>query len=134
MQAAQQVLLDAATAEASTRSVRLDFEWLSGEEPVVLSDDLTALCQDVVTRLGYRQSRLYSGAEHDAAFMAQLCPTAMLFVPSRDGRSHCPEEWTDLDDIVAGVHGLIECLAEIDSGANRLGRPSGRANLRKERS
>lgn len=134
LQTARAALVEAAACEAATREVTLDFEWLASEEPVVLSDALTALCQDVVSGLGYRQSLLYSGAEHDAAFMAQLCPTAMLFVPSHEGRSHCPEEWTDLDDIVAGVHGLVECLAEIDSGANRLGRPSGRSNLRKERS
>jgi N-carbamoyl-L-amino-acid hydrolase len=46
--------------------------------------------------------------------MAALGPAAMIFVPSRDGRSHCPEEWTDTSDVLAGVHALTECLLAAD--------------------
>jgi acetylornithine deacetylase/succinyl-diaminopimelate desuccinylase-like protein len=46
--------------------------------------------------------------------MAELFPTGMIFVPSRDGRSHCPEEWTEYDDIVRGTEVLAQAIYEID--------------------
>ena len=46
----------------------------------------------------------------------------MIFVPSKDGRSHCPEEWTDFEHIGCGVELLGSLIGEIDKGkinANR---------------
>ncbi|MFC9223810.1 M20 family metallo-hydrolase [Streptomyces hygroscopicus] len=114
---AQKALLGAAGDEASRRGVTLDFSWLPSKEPADMSPALLDVCTDVVAGLGYSHSRMYSGAEHDAAIMAQFCPTAMIFVPSHDGRSHCPEEWTDSDDILAGVHALTESITRVDSAA-----------------
>jgi N-carbamoyl-L-amino-acid hydrolase len=81
-----------------------------------MSGSLLDTCERVVAGLGYRQSRLYSGAEHDAAVMARLCPTVMLFVPSHQGRSHCPQEWTDGADVLAGVHALAASILAVDAG------------------
>lgn len=39
----------------------------------------------------------------------------MIFVPSRDGRSHCPEEWTDLADIERGIEVLTRTVLEADT-------------------
>jgi N-carbamoyl-L-amino-acid hydrolase len=39
----------------------------------------------------------------------------MIFVPSRAGRSHCPEEWTDITDIAAGVRTLADTLRALDA-------------------
>ena len=47
--------------------------------------------------MGLSQRDIVSGAGHDAAFLSQIAPAAMLFVPSRDGMSHCAQEWTDAD-------------------------------------
>ena len=58
--------------------------------------------------------RLPSHVGHDANQMAKIAPVSMLFAPSRNGRSHCPEEWTDTSDILAGVHALAECLITAD--------------------
>jgi N-carbamoyl-L-amino-acid hydrolase len=54
---------------------------------------------------GYR--RILSGAGHDAQYMAAICPAGMIFVPSRDGRSHCEEEFTPMDDIEHGANTLL---------------------------
>jgi len=56
-------------------------------------------------RCGHR--RILSGAGHDAQYMAAICPTGMIFVPSRDGRSHCEEEFTAMDDIEHGANTLL---------------------------
>ena len=41
-----------------------------------------------------------SGAAHDANHLAEITRVGMIFVPSKDGKSHCPDEWTDFDDFV----------------------------------
>ena len=66
-------------------------------------------------RLGYSWRPIPSGATHDAVHMAALAPMAMIFVPSRGGRSHCPEEWTDPLEIGRGVHVLGETLRALDT-------------------
>jgi N-carbamoyl-L-amino-acid hydrolase len=48
----------------------------------------------------------------------------MIFVPSRAGRSHCPEEWTDITDIAAGVRALGDTLRVLDGQEDLLARNS----------
>ncbi len=116
---AREELLGAARAESEGRGVRLDWQWQPSEPPVPLDASLLGLCQRATARLGYQASLMYSAAEHDAAVLAALAPAAMIFVPSRDGRSHCPEEWTDTSDILAGVHALAECLLTADESLSK---------------
>ncbi|HEX9818304.1 MAG TPA: Zn-dependent hydrolase [Methylomirabilota bacterium] len=56
---------------------------------------------------GARHRRIRSGAGHDAQYMAAIGPAGMVFVPSRDGRSHCEEEFTPLEDIEHGANTLL---------------------------
>jgi len=63
------------------------------------------------TGAGYR--RILSGAGHDAQYMAAIAPTGMIFVPSRDGRSHCEEEFTPMDDIEHGANTLLAAALEL---------------------
>ena len=63
--------------------------------------------------LGCGHRRILSGAGHDAQYMAAICPTGMVFVPSRAGRSHCEEEFTALDDIEHGANTLLLAAAEL---------------------
>ncbi|MHB9837689.1 M20 family metallo-hydrolase [Paraburkholderia terrae] len=57
--------------------------------------------------------RLTSGAFHDAMYLAQHCPTAMLFVPSRGGISHNPAEATDARHLVLGARALAHTLTTL---------------------
>lgn len=111
---ARSQLAQRAHDEGIRRSVEVELEWLSHERPTSMNRDVLGLLDGVVRSLGYRHSRLYSGAEHDAAVMAALCPTGMVFIPSHDGLSHCPQEWTAIDDIAAGVHVLTQALVAAD--------------------
>ncbi|OIK16519.1 Zn-dependent hydrolase [Bacillus sp. MUM 116] len=58
--------------------------------------------------LGYSNKRMVSGAGHDAQFIASLVPTAMLFVPSKNGKSHCEEELTTWEECEKGVNVLLD--------------------------
>jgi len=95
-------------------------DWLNDQDPV----PTTVGVQDVIAAagqsLGRRWTSIISSAGHDAAHMARLAPMGMIFVPSRDGRSHCPEEWTDLDQIGTGVHTLVATIVSL-GGNPRLG-------------
>ena len=59
-------------------------------------------------------SRLTSGASHDANHVARLCPIGLLFIPCRDGRSHCPEEWAEVEHLATGARVLLELLLGLD--------------------
>jgi hydantoinase/carbamoylase family amidase len=60
--------------------------------------------------LGHDVPHVISGALHDAAILAPLAPTAMLFVASRDGISHNPEEFSRIEDIAAAASVLAEAV------------------------
>jgi N-carbamoyl-L-amino-acid hydrolase len=56
-----------------------------------------------------------SGAGHDAQMIARIAPSAMIFVPSRDGISHNPREHTDADDLVAGADILLDVVRDLSA-------------------
>ncbi|WP_040205182.1 Zn-dependent hydrolase [Neobacillus jeddahensis] len=60
--------------------------------------------------LGYSNKRMVSGAGHDAQFIASYVPTAMLFVPSINGKSHCEEELTTWEDCEKGVNVVLDTV------------------------
>lgn len=58
---------------------------------------------------------MISGAYHDSMFVGEFTPVAMIFVPSKNGISHSPEEWTDYKDIALGVDVLAKSLLELSN-------------------
>ena len=54
--------------------------------------------------------RLVSRAYHDTLFMARVAPTGMIFVPSKDGVSHRPDEYTAPEEIAQGAAVLAETM------------------------
>lgn len=107
-------LAEQITTESHRRGVDVELDW-TGDGDVV---DAHPAAQDVIantsTNLGIDWVPVPSGASHDAAHLAALGPMGMIFVPSHEGRSHCPQEWTELDEIVTGVHLLAATLVELD--------------------
>lgn len=65
---------------------------------------------DVGNELGYPTMETVSGAGHDASYMNQIAPTAMIFVPSINGRSHVEVEDTKIADCAAGANVLLHCI------------------------
>ena len=55
-----------------------------------------------------------SGAGHDMAWLARVAPAAMVFMPCRGGRSHCPDEWAETDAIALGAEVLLETVLRLD--------------------
>ena len=69
-------------------------------------------------RLGLSRVDIASGAGHDAAFLARVCPAAMIFVPCLKGMSHTPDEWADKSAIASGAAVLLEAVLELDERSN----------------
>ncbi len=89
-------------------------EQLSNTAPTDCDAGLMAHLRAAAARLSHSAMDMTSGAGHDCAFMSYLAPSAMLFVPSRDGKSHCPEEWTEPAQLAAGVATLYEAVRLFD--------------------
>ena len=98
---------------AEYRSLDISIDNLSKSEAIRVPSDVQEKIGQACTATG---STIYlpSGAGHDANQLAAIAPVGMIFVPSRDGRSHCPEEWTDFDDITRGVEALARALLAFD--------------------
>jgi allantoate deiminase len=71
--------------------------------PVDLNQDMLARLEQNCKNRGYSCRRMISGAGHDALAIGQVLDTVMVFVPSKDGRSHCPVEWSEYKDIAKAV-------------------------------
>jgi N-carbamoyl-L-amino-acid hydrolase len=91
-------------AETGT-STTLNRFWTS--EPTPFDPDVVATMEASVAELGLDAGRLWSGAGHDAKYLADVCPTGMIFVRSRGGLSHCEQEHSTSEDIAAGADVLL---------------------------
>ena len=86
------------------------------EPPADLDPGLRALLYRVAREAGHEPLSLPSRAGHDAQNTARHgIPTAMIFVPSRSGISHSPEEWTSWEDCARGVDLLRRAVLAVDA-------------------
>ena len=99
------------TAEAE--GCTFDVETLARFEPVVFDPRVVDLVADTADALGHSVRRMPSGAGHDAQMMARICPTGMVFTPSKDGLSHNPAEYTAPDDLEAGANVLLQAMLRL---------------------
>ncbi|CAM4240333.1 Zn-dependent hydrolase [Lederbergia lenta] len=79
-------------------------------DTVWFDKDICHRLEQSAQSLGYSNKRMVSGAGHDAQFMASVLPTAMVFVPSINGKSHCEEEKTTWEDCEKGVNVLLDTV------------------------
>ena len=109
----EEVLLDMLTKakEASERiageeNVSVEWERLWQIEPIPFDDRLIELADEAINEVAGRSHRLPSGPLHDAAEMARIMPTVMLFVKSLRGLSHTKDEDTPEEDLELSVRAL----------------------------
>jgi allantoate deiminase len=98
------------------RGVTLEIEVLQRLPPAPCSELVMDAVGRACERLGIRPHTLPSGAGHDGMHLADLCPMGMIFVRSRDGVSHSPEEWSTREDCAAGGHVLYWTVLDLAGG------------------
>jgi acetylornithine deacetylase/succinyl-diaminopimelate desuccinylase-like protein len=105
---------------AGEEGCEVEWERLWRIEPLLFDEDLIQLAEEAVNEVAGRSHRLPSGPLHDAASMAPLMPTVMLFVKSLRGLSHTKDEDTPEEDLELSVQALHRLAVKtIDWAASR---------------
>jgi beta-ureidopropionase / N-carbamoyl-L-amino-acid hydrolase len=107
LDALEAALLAAARREASAAGLSLDVQAVGRWEPVQLDKSVQTAISGAADALGLTTLELTSGAGHDAQALAAVTPSGMIFVPSVDGISHDPAEYTPWQDCVNGAGVLL---------------------------
>jgi allantoate deiminase len=95
------------------RGVQLVIEELQRVPPVPCSDWVQSEIAQAAAEMGLSPMSLPSGAGHDGMQLAGLCPIGMIFVRSRHGISHQPQEWSSPEDCTAGANLLYRSLLRL---------------------
>lgn len=101
------------SALATREGLTITSRPLARFEPVEFDDRVITLVENLAREQGQSVMRLPSGAGHDAQMLARVCPSAMIFVPSKDGISHNPAEHTDDSDMQAGANLLLRTMLDL---------------------
>lgn len=101
---------DTIASVQESRQLEIESTEIISEEPVLLSDEINHVLEAICEEKGISNQRMISGAGHDAMNMSKLCPVGLIFVPSVDGLSHHPNEYTDMDDVLIGIDVLEEAV------------------------
>lgn len=109
-------LLDDAVRIGNSRSVEVTARRLSDQSPVVLHGTVHSLLSTSATALDLDFISMPSGASHDAAHIANMTPTGMVFVPCREGISHSPEEHAEPEPIAKAVDVVVHAFRQMDAG------------------
>jgi allantoate deiminase len=95
---------------AGRRDLDLSFRTLLDHPPCICAPELIETLEAAAGDQGVPTMTMASGAGHDSQQMAAIAPVAMIFVRSKDGRSHTPDEFSSVEDIVAGIEVLAAAL------------------------
>ncbi|MBC8161457.1 MAG: M20 family metallo-hydrolase [Roseiflexaceae bacterium] len=95
---------------AAECGLEVDWQITLDQPPSPADPALVELLEQAASARGTPFARLHSGAGHDSLMLARIAPMAMIFVQSKDGRSHTPAEFTAIDHAVAGIEILADAL------------------------
>ena len=90
----------------------VEMAWM--RDTVYFDKELVGFVRDSAKELGLKNQDINSGAGHDAQFVSYMMPTTMIFVPSRDGHSHCEPEYTSPEQCTAGASVMLNAVLKAD--------------------
>lgn len=99
--------------ETAGKIAKVDIEMLVKKSPVLCAENLTDIIEKACAEKNISCRRMPSGATHDGNAMASLMPVGMIFVPSKNGVSHSPDEWTEWKDAWVGFEILNETVKKL---------------------
>lgn len=99
--------------EANNNEIKASFEEPLSVTPVHLNDNISGLLQKHSNQLAITNLTMASGAGHDAMVLAEITDVGLVFVPSKNGLSHHPDEWTDYAQICKGIDVIFETVKDI---------------------
>lgn len=101
---------------AENESLSYEIKVMMETEPVNTDPNVCKILEESADALGFSGRRMLSGAGHDAMIMADITDIGLVFVPSRGGRSHCPEEWTDYEQLQKGIETVCMTVERLACG------------------
>lgn len=110
----KQVLKIISKIPATVEKCDVTYQEAWSRKTVTFTQELVDFVEKAVIQLGYSYKRMYSGPGHDAQFIIDMIPTAMIFVPSVDGHSHCELEKTDVEHCCKGANVLLNTILMMD--------------------
>ncbi|HUS12567.1 MAG TPA: Zn-dependent hydrolase [Pyrinomonadaceae bacterium] len=110
----EKIQMEVRQIEAAT-GTKFDFKQVNSSQPAPTDERFRSAIQDAAKQMGLTTKLMPSGAGHDAQEIAHLCPVGMIFVPSRDGISHSPREFSEPVDITNGANVLLHTLLKLDA-------------------
>ena len=106
-------LAEAAKEVSARRGVSITIELINADPPTTCDTAILAALEASAAAAGKRSKKMVARAYHDSSFVSCIAPTAMLFIPCRDGVSHRPDEYASPEWIGGGVHVLARTLAQL---------------------
>ncbi len=104
-----------ATSIAEENDTRISFEQFYLSPAAITDDSIKTLVNEAADTLELSSMYMPSGAGHDAQSLKDIAPIGMIFVPSRDGVSHAPSEFTSEQEITDGANVLLRTVAGMDN-------------------
>lgn len=105
---------------AEKRGLSYTIETIAQDHPVEMHPAMIREIEEAVKSVGLEYMTMPSGAGHDAMHWAEAIPTGMIFIPCRDGISHNPAEFAEMDDIVTGAEVLDKVLRKLSLEETKL--------------
>ena len=105
---------------AEKRGLSYTIETIAQDHPVEMHPAMIREIEEAVKSVGLEYMTMPSGAGHDAMHWAEAVPTGMIFIPCRDGISHNPAEFAEMDDIVTGAEVLDKVLRKLSLKETKL--------------
>jgi hydantoinase/carbamoylase family amidase len=106
-------MMSAIQTTCQARGLAFDIQPRSDTPPVRLSTHVVQLIEAAAREKGIKTLRMASGALHDSSILPEITEVGMIFVPSKGGRSHCPEEETSLTELQTGAELLLAAVAKL---------------------
>ncbi|MDM5219301.1 allantoate deiminase [Peribacillus sp. NJ11] len=100
-------------ALAKEADMKMEISQWMDVKPVAMDREMNRLVRKIAEDKNIPYQDMISGAGHDAQVFGSFCPTCLLFVPSNDGVSHSPKEFTSVPDLERGIDVLSEILYKL---------------------
>lgn len=97
------------------RGVEIIMRMENHDTPLRCNEHILGEIHNSCSELGIKYLDMISGPYHDSLFVGRFAPTAMIFVPSKNGISHSENEWTDFEDLSIGADVLANTLLKISN-------------------
>lgn len=105
---------------AKKRNVTISIEEKNNDAPLTCDVTILGMLEESCKKFDVSYMNMISGPYHDSLFVGKFAPTAMIFVPSKNGISHSPEEWTEFEEIAQGADVLASTLYKLANQTEEL--------------